>query len=247
MRGHQRPGSSEKGRSNSSRRLPKLISWVITVALAAVIGDWAAQGSHSLAAQGLCAIRYLTAPATSYPASSRWSAYGVTQLTVILGKTLTIQPAGQQLTDEWFGASLNGPRLCNYQVDFDADLSAPLYPKWASSLGYGYSAGAAGQVSNDVPDGTTVQFDPPFGGLRTVELPGGVNAPGHNPRTYAFVRPGHYCHWQLTVNGIDMTTSVDGRRYGTVRLTGPGSGDIILRIWDARLSVKNVRISKLRP
>jgi hypothetical protein len=46
---------------------------------------------------------------------------------------------------------------------------------------------------------------------------------------------------------MNMTVSVNGTRYGTVRLTETGSGDIILRIWDAHLSVKNVKISKLRP
>jgi len=46
---------------------------------------------------------------------------------------------------------------------------------------------------------------------------------------------------------MNMTVSVNSTRYGTVRLTETGSSEIILRIWDAHLSVKNVKISKLRP
>lgn len=225
----------------------KLISWGITVALAAAIGDWAVQGSHSLAAHGLCAIKYFTTPAKSHPGSSRWATYGVTQLTAVTRKSFSLQPKGQQLTDEWFGANLNVSRLCDYRVDFDADISGPLYPRWASTLGYGYAVGAAGQVDNDVPHGTTVQFDPPFGGLRTVELPEDPNAAGHNAQKHSFVRTNSYCHWELIVNGMNMAVSVNQTRYGTVRLMGTGSGNIILRIWDARLSVKNVEISKLSP
>ena len=72
----------------------KLISWAITVALAAAIGDWAIQGSHSVAAHGLCAIRYFKAPAKSYPESSRWTTYGVTQLTTVTTKFFTLSLGG---------------------------------------------------------------------------------------------------------------------------------------------------------
>jgi hypothetical protein len=44
-----------------------------------------------------------------------------------------------------------------------------------------------------------------------------------------------------------MAVSVDGQQYGTVNLSQPGSGRIIFRVWNARLDVSNVKISKLRP
>lgn len=246
MRKNEHPVASDKDRGKGGHRLLKCIPWALTIALAAVIGDWAVQGSHSVATRGWCAIRYFAAPSKSYPGNSRWATYGVTELTAT-GASFSLAPKGKQLTDEWFGASLSGPGLCNYRVDFDAAISGPLYPRWGKALGYGYAVGAAGYVDNDVPNGTTVQFDPPFGGLRTVELPVDPNAAGLNAQQYAFVKTDHYCHWQLIVNGMNMTVSVNGIQYGTVRLTGTGSGDIILRIWDARLNVKNVKISKLRP
>ncbi|MGA2825606.1 MAG: hypothetical protein ABSF03_05755 [Streptosporangiaceae bacterium] len=246
MRKNEHPVSSDKDRGKGGHRLLKSISWILTIALAAVISDWAVQGSHSVVARGLCAIRYFSAPPKSYPENSGWATYGVTELAAT-GKSFSLAPEGEQLTDEWFGATLRGPGLCNYRVDFDAAISGPLYPRWVTELGYGYAVGAAAHVDNDVPNGTTVQFDPPFRGLRTVELPVDPNAAGHNPHKYVFVIANHYCHWQLIVNGMNMTVSVNGNQYGTVRLTGTGSDDIILRIWDARLSVKNVKISKLRP
>ena len=92
-----------------------------------------------------------------------------------------------------------------------------------------------------------MQFDPPFAGLRTVELPKDPNAAGHNAQKYSFVRTNLYCHWELIVKGTTMTVSVNQTRYRTVQLIGTGADNIILRIWDARLSVKNVEISKLSP
>ena len=136
----------------------------------------------------------------------RWATYGVTELTAT-GASFSLAPKGEQLTDEWFGASLSGPGLCNYRVDFEAAISGPLYPRWERALGYGYAAGAANHIDNDVPNGTTVQFDPPFGGLRTVELPVDPNTAGRNAQQYAFVKADHYCHWQLIVNGMNMTVS----------------------------------------
>jgi hypothetical protein len=227
-----------------NHRLQKSIAWVATVGLAAVIGVWATQGSHSLTAQGLCAARYVTAPATSHPPTGNWAAYGVTQLTAA-DRSLTIKPSRLLATDEWFGASLNGPRLCDYRVDFDAELSTPLFPQLAGGLGYGYAVGAGGEVTNDVPGGTTVQFDPPFGGLRTVELPAGVNVPGQNAQRDSFVRPGRYCHWELDVRGSNMTVFVNGRRYGIVQLMKNQPAAIILRVWDADLTIRNVRIARL--
>jgi hypothetical protein len=46
----------------------------------------------------------------------------------------------------------------------------------------------------------------------------------------------------------DMTVSVDGQGYRhVVHLDGTGSGGILFRIWNARLDVMDVKISKLRP
>jgi hypothetical protein len=238
---------SGTGNKKSSHRLLKTIAFVVTPALAAVIGDYAVHGTHSVAAKTVCAVKYLAAPSISYPGSSQWTAYGVTSLTTTSGRSFSIEPAGQLLTDEWFGASMNGPGLCDYRIDFDADISEPLDQPEATALGYGYAVGADGAVVNDVPYGTTVQFDPPFQGLRTVELPGGANAIGHNARKYSFINTNHDHHWVLTITGSKMAVCVDGQQYGPVSLSQPDSGSIIFRVWNARLGVSNVRISKLRP
>jgi hypothetical protein len=231
----------------SSHRLLKVIASLVTAALAAILGDYAVQGSHSAAGHAVCIAKYLTASSSSYPDSSRWTAYGVTSLTTTSNRSFSVEPARRLLTDEWFGASMTGLGLCDYRVDFDADVSGPLDQRFALALGYGYAVGAHAEAINDVPHGTTVQFDPPFRGLRTVELPDGVNAGGQNAKTYLFVNTNHYHHWALKVTGQNMTVSVDGQRYGTVHLDGPASGGIIFRVWNARLDVRNVRISRLRP
>ncbi len=80
-----------------------------------------------------------------------------------------------------------------------------------------------------------------------MELPGDANATGHNAKTYGFVNTNHYHHWALTITGEDMTVSVDGQQYGTVNLNQADSGAIILRVWNARLYVRNVIISRLGP
>jgi hypothetical protein len=50
----------------------------------------------------------------------------------------------------------------------------------------------------------------------------------------------------VTVTGAHMLVSVDGQSYYPVDLSEPGT-DLILRVWDAQLYIKNVEISKLRP
>lgn len=246
--GNERTESSDTPGEKKSHWLLKTILSLMTAALTAIFCDYAVQGSHSLAAQAVCVVKYLAAPPSSYPDSSRWAAYGVTSVTTTSSRSLRLQPGGQLLTDEWFGASMAGPELCDYRVAFDADVSGPLDQDAVRALGYGYAVGAAAQAVNDVPHGTTVQFDPPFRGLRTVELPDDANAFGHNPAQFSFVNTDHYHHWVLTVRGEEMTVSVDGQRYrSVVHLDGTASGGILFRIWNARLDVRDVKISKLRP
>lgn len=246
--GKERTKSSDKLADKKNRRLLKAIVSVVTAAVTAVVCDYFVQGSHSLAAPAVCGVKYLTAPPSSYPDSSHWVAYGVSNLTTTSSRSFSLQPGGQLLTDEWFGATLAGPDLCDYRVAFDADITGPLHPAAVRILGYGYAVGARAEAVNDVPQGTTVQFDPPFGGLRTVVLPDDANSPSHNPEQFSFVNTGHYHHWVLTVRGEDMTVSVDGQRYPhVVHLDGAGPGGILFRIWNARLDVRDVKISKLRP
>ena len=237
----------EKKDVKRRRPLLRSLSWIFLVAAAAVIGYYAVQGSHGTAAAAVCEAKFLTQPEETSPGSSDWAAYGVTQLNVMPGRSFSIEPAPDLYTDEWFGAALSSPGTCDYRVDFDAEVTGPLHPDAAAMLGYGYSVGARGNVINGVPQGVTVQFDIPFGGLRTVELPGQANAAGLNAHLYRFVGTGHYHHWTLTVRGVSMLVSVDGERYGPVDLSRASGGELILRVWDARLYVRNVRTSKLRP
>jgi hypothetical protein len=245
--GNEKTEPSANSEKKSSHRLLKSMIFVVTAALTAVIGDYAIQGTQSVAARAACVVKYLMAPSVSYPDSSQWTAYGVTSLTTISSRSFSVEPAGTLLTDEWFGATMKAPELCAYRMDFDADISGPLNQPAAPMLGYGYAVGADGDALNDVPYGTTVQFDPPFGGLRTVELPVDAYATGHNAKTYSFVNTNHYHHWILTITGADMTVSVDNQQYGTVDLNQADSRAIILRVWNARLDVRNVKISKLKP
>jgi hypothetical protein len=168
--GKERTESSDKPADKKNRRLLKAIVSVVTAAVTAVVCDYFVQGSHSLAAPAVCGVKYLTAPPGSYPDSSHWVAYGVSNLTTTSSRSFSLQPGGQLLTDEWFGATLAGPDLCDYRVAFDADITGPLHPAAVRILG------------------------------------------------------SHVVH-----------------------LDGAGSGGILFRIWNARLDVRDVKISKLRP
>jgi hypothetical protein len=242
------PNGEGKPEGDAKRRpVVKAVSWVAGIAVAAIVGQYAIDGSHSVAARAVCEVSYLVHPAESRPASSAWTGYGTTQLTRSPGQALSVEPAQDLATDMWFGAELAGPGTCDYQVSFDAELLGPEDRVLAPQLGYGYGVGARGSAINGIPHGTTVQFDPPFGGLRTVQLPGQVNSPGLNSRRYGFVETGHYSHWILTVRGSAMLVLVHGERYGPVDLGRANGGEILFRVWDGRLKIRNVEISKLAP
>jgi hypothetical protein len=157
----------------------RILIWAIPVVAAAALVSYTVPGAHPLAAATACLARYATAAQVIRPASSSWTPYGSTQISDT-ASSLAVRPDPfMGAADEWFGASLPVTASCDYRIEFQATLVGPLFNVPGS--GFGYAIGAHGSVDNGVPDATTIQFDPPFGGLRTVDVPGEANAIGHNP------------------------------------------------------------------
>jgi hypothetical protein len=145
--------------------------------------------------------------------------------------------------DIWFGAAVPFTRYCDYRLSFSAELIGPR--EAINGLGYGYAIGVQGTAINGVPTATTVQYDPPFGGLRTVPIPCCANRPGYNPQTMSGIVPGVYHRWTIQVTGDTAYVSLDGRGYGTISL-GHGN-EIVVRVWNAAVILNNMVISRAGP
>ena len=220
--------------------------WAVSVIGGALLLSHAIPAVNQAIAAVRCAAKYETAPRQVQLPVRLWSPYGGTTLTSYdpPGRAFTIQPPPQLLNDEeWFGVSVPYTRTCDYSMSFAASLTAPLS---SANPGWGYSFGARGTVLNGWPWGATVQFDPALGGLRTVILPNGANAPGYNAEPFRGVSgSGAFNRWTVGVKGDQMYASLNGADYPPVTLQRYPAGDILFRVWNGRLTVRNLTITKL--
>jgi len=212
---------------------------------AGVVGDWSVRGADSVAVTAGRHARVATFSSPTTVPATRWAPYGVTDAAEDSTSTVVIEPDGRLLTDQWFGATSKGPSICDFRVDFDARLVGPQHVEDAAALGYGYAFAPRGKVKNDVPAGDSLQYDPPFGGLRTVELPSEANDPGHNVHVPQDVQAGRLSHWTVVVEGATAAVQVDGGPSVQMDVGADCGGDLLFRVWNAKLEVSNVVIKKL--
>jgi hypothetical protein len=233
--------AQEKKRSWPVRAL----SWGIPIIAATVIANYTVPGVHRVVATSACLFKYATAPTVTRPAPSTWAAFGSSQISYS-ASSLAVRPnPAMGAADEWFGASLPVTTSCDYRIDFQATLIGPLYNVPGS--GYGYAIGAHGDVDNGVPAATTIQYDPPFGGLRTVDVPAEANSIGYNATPFPGITADTSHRWDIIVTGNTMMASLDGRAYSPVRLDTGDGDQIIVRVWNAAVTITNMSITKLRP
>jgi hypothetical protein len=136
-------------------------------------------------------------------------------------------------------------RYCDYRLSFSAELNGPLYPNEVKYIGYGYGIGVRGTTVNEVPNTVTTQYDPPFGGLRIVPIPCCANQAGYNAVSFPGVTADRNHSWLLTVIGSKAYVSFDGKGFGT--MTVGHYDEILIRVWNASVTVSNMKITAIRP
>jgi len=227
-------------------RFRKVFMWAASVVGGALLLSHSIPAVNQVVAAVGCAVRYETAPGRVQVPVRLWSPYGGTTMTSYdpADRAFTIQPPQQLMNDEeWFGVSFPYTRTCDYSMSFEASLTAPLS---SANPGWGYAFGARGTVLNGWPWAATIQFDPALGGLRTVILPNGANAPGYNAEPFDDVNGfGTFNRWTVSVKGNQMYASLNGADYPPVTLQRYAAGDILFRVWNGRLTVRNLTITRL--
>jgi hypothetical protein len=245
----QKPGPGQTAGIDAEARKPvwrRLAAWAAPLLLGAILISFVVPGTHSGLRVAGCFYKFATSPRSEIPASTDWAPYGTSVITDTSAFSFSVRPdptMGAQ--DEWFGARLGVASYCDYQVEFWAMLTGPLYP--VPSAGYGYAVGCRGNVINGVPDATTIQYDPPFRGLRTVDVPSEADARGFNPTPSDSVDTGRYHHWVITVRGNQMLAVLDGKPYPPVDLDTGFGNEIIIRVWNSEVRIRDMRISRIRP
>lgn len=215
-------------------------TWILAVCATPVIANYAVPSAHHIFTTASCFAKYLLPPHEIRLPSSAWRPYGTTVKSISVTAVL-IRPT--EAGDIWFGAAVPFTRYCDYRLSFSAELAGPR--EAITGLGYGYAIGVRGTAINGVPIATTVQYDPPFGGLRTVPLPCCANKPGYNAQQMSEIVRGVYHRWTIRVTGGTAYVSLDGRGYGTINL-GHGN-EIIVRVWNAAVIVNNMVMSRADP
>ena len=245
----RKPGPGHAAGSDAEARKPawrRLAGWAAPLLLGAVLVSFAVPGAHNGARAAACLYRYAASAASQTPASSNWMPIGASVITDTSASSFSVRPDPTMgAEDEWFGASLAVASYCDYRIDFRAMLTGPLYP--VPGAGYGYAVGCRGKVINGVPAATTIQYDPPFRGLRTVDIPAGANAPGFNQALTDSVDTGRYHHWVITVRGNQMQAVLDGKPYRPVDLDARSGNQIIIRVWNSEAWIRDMKISSIQP
>jgi hypothetical protein len=245
--GGQNPGPRQAAREEPRKPAwRRLAAWVAPLLIGAILISFVVPGAHGGLKAAGCLFKFATSPGSEMPTSGSWAPYGTSVVTDTSAFSFSVRPdPAMGAQDEWFGASLGITSYCDYQVEFWAMLTGPLYP--VPSAGYGYAVGSRGEVVNGVPEATTIQYDPPFRGLRTVDVPFMANARGFNPTPSASVDTGRYHHWVITVRGNRMLASLDGKPYQPVDLDTGFGNEIIIRVWNSEVRIRDMRISRIFP
>jgi len=220
--------------------LRRAMVWILAVCITAVIANITVPGAHRAYATAVCYIKYLAEPGATHPSVSSWQSFGATSITPLAASAFAVTPAAQGYI--WFGAEMRFTRYCDYRINFDAELVGPADRRLP---GYGYGIGVRGTTVNGVPSATTMQYDPPNGGLRITPIPCCANSPGYNAVSASDVISGVYHHWSIDVIGLTAFISYDGKGYGQMNL---GSGDeVLVRVWNASVRLKNMAITPIKP
>jgi hypothetical protein len=215
-------------------------AWILAACITAVIANIAVPGAHRAYVTAGCYVKYFAEPRITHPSTSSWRSFGVTSIKPLSASSLMITPSAQGYI--WFGADMPFTRYCDYRISFKAELIGPMDPRL---VGYGYGIGVRGTTINGVPDATTIQYDPPNGGLRIALIPCCANSPGYNSISTPDVIAGAYHFWSLDVIGPDAYVSYDSKGYGQMNL---GSGnEILIRVWNASVVLKDIAITPIRP
>lgn len=224
-------------------RLRRALVWILVACAAPVVGAVAVPGAHQAFARAACYVKYLVPPHEAHPAAAMWQSYGVTSVKAESSTSVAISPTGP--SDIWYGAVMPITRYCDYSISFSAELIGPLMSGLSVPLGYGYGIGVRGSAVNGVPNATTVQYDPPFGGLRIVPIPCCANQAGYNPQPFPGVVSGRFHHWTLKVIGTTAYISFDGKGYNSMSLSS--GDDFLVRVWNAELIIKDIVINRISP
>ena len=223
------------------RPIRRALVWVLAICTTPIIANYAVPSAHHIFTTANCYAKYLRPSHEERLPSSAWHPYGATIVKPLSATAVYIRPA--EVGDIWFGATAPFTRYCDYRLSFSAELLGPRQA--ITGLGYGYAIGVRGAAINGVPIATTVQYDPPFGGLRTVPIPCCANKPGYNPQQMSRILPGIYHRWTMRVVGSTAYISLDGRGYGAITL-GHGN-EILVRVWNAAVIISNMMISRISP
>jgi hypothetical protein len=224
-------------------RLRRALVWILVAFAAPVVGAVAVPGAHQAFARAACYVKYLVPPHEAHPAAAMWQSYGVTSVKAESSTNVAISPTGP--SDIWYGAVMPITRYCDYSISFSAELIGPLMSGLSVPLGYGYGIGVRGSAVNGVPNATTVQYDPPFGGLRIVPIPCCANQAGYNPQPFPDVVSGRFHRWTLKVIGAKAYISFDGKGYNSMSLSN--GDDFLVRVWNAELIIKDIFINRISP
>jgi hypothetical protein len=224
-------------------RLRQVLVWILVACAAPVVAAVAVPGAHQVFAGAACYVKYLAPPHKVDPAAATWQSYGVTSVKAGSSTSVAISPTGP--SDIWYGAVMPITRYCDYSISFSAELIGPLLPSLSAQLGYGYGIGVRGSAVNGVPNATTVQYDPPLGGLRIVPIPCCANQAGYNPQRFPGVVPGRFHRWTLRVIGAMAYISFDGKGYNSMSV-GNGN-DFLVRVWNAELIIQDMVITRINP
>ncbi len=177
-------------------RLRRIMIWILVACVAPIIAGYAVPSAHHLLTTARCYGKYLLQSGEKRLPSSSWHPFGVTSVKEISVTEASIQPPAPG--DTWYGAVIPFDQYCDYRLSFSAELIGPRYPQYVRELGYGYAIGLKGTAVNGIPNAVTAQYDPPFGGLRTVPIPCCADKPGYNPRPIPDVSEQRYHHWSVT-------------------------------------------------
>jgi hypothetical protein len=224
-------------------RFRRILIWILIACAAPVVGAYAVPGAHHVFTTARCYGKYLLQSREERLPSSAWHPFGVTSVKAVSMTAVSVRASA--LSDTWYGALIPLKRYCDYRVSFSAQLVGPWHPAYVGVLGYGYAVGLKGTAVNGIPNAVTAQYDPLFGGLRTVPIPCCADKPGYNPRPILDVSAERYHRWSVMVSGDIAYVSLDGRGYGEMTL-GDGD-DILLRVWNATVNVKDVVVRAVRP
>ncbi len=240
---------SPKQQNGASSRGRRALVWTIGVAAAAVISNFVVPAAHKAFANATCYGKYFWPGSPYAPSNKEWQPYGVTWVRSIRPRSVLIQPAPSQgPNDEWYGAVLPFTRFCDFRLTLRAELIGPRDKKPADvkAYGYGYAIGVHGEAVNDLPSATTVQFDPPFKGLRLIPLPQGPNLSGYNASTkFPKILPGTTHTWAITAQNNTAFVSLDGKGFQALSLTS--GHDILIRVWNAKVLISDVKLYALAP